>query len=68
MAGMDLCIHLIRKDLGSQAANAAARNLVAPPHRAGGQAQYPDSPVPHARTMPALPRPSSGRCGTSINR
>ncbi|WP_433205288.1 GlxA family transcriptional regulator [Nocardia sp. CA-107356] len=46
MAGMDLCIHLIRKDLGSQAANAAARNLVVPPHRAGGQAQYLESPVP----------------------
>ncbi|MEU0506169.1 helix-turn-helix domain-containing protein [Nocardia sp. NPDC005998] len=46
MAGMDLCIHLIRKDLGSQAANAAARNMVVPPHRAGGQAQYLESPVP----------------------
>lgn len=46
MAGMDLCIHLIRQDLGSRTANAAARNLVVPPHRAGGQAQYLDSPVP----------------------
>ncbi|MET9492023.1 helix-turn-helix domain-containing protein [Nocardia sp. NPDC006630] len=46
MAGMDLCIHLIRKDLGSGAANAAARYLVVPPHRAGGQAQYLESPVP----------------------
>ncbi|WP_405492197.1 GlxA family transcriptional regulator [Nocardia sp. NBC_00511] len=46
MAGMDLCIHLIRKDLGSHAANAAARYLVVSPHRAGGQAQYLQSPVP----------------------
>ncbi|AYF74870.1 helix-turn-helix domain-containing protein [Nocardia yunnanensis] len=46
MAGMDLCIHLIRKDLGAQAANAAARYLVVSPHRAGGQAQYLQSPVP----------------------
>lgn len=46
MAGMDLCIHLIRKDLGSGAANAAARYLVVSPHRAGGQAQYLQSPVP----------------------
>jgi len=48
MAGMDLCIHLIRKDLGAQVANAAARNMVVPPHRAGGQAQYVPSPVPVA--------------------
>ncbi|WP_225728533.1 MULTISPECIES: GlxA family transcriptional regulator [unclassified Nocardia] len=46
MAGVDLCIHLIRKDLGAQVANAAARNMVVPPHRSGGQAQYLDSPVP----------------------
>lgn len=46
MAGMDLCIHLIRKDLGSRVANAAARGLVVPPHRAGGQAQYLRNPVP----------------------
>ncbi|MFE3189734.1 GlxA family transcriptional regulator [Nocardia sp. NPDC059240] len=45
-AGLDLCIHLIRKDLGAQAANAAARYLVVSPHRAGGQAQYLQSPVP----------------------
>ncbi len=49
MAGIDLCVHLIRKDLGSRIANAAARNLVVSPHRAGGQAQFLSSPVP-ART------------------
>ncbi|WP_216896408.1 GlxA family transcriptional regulator [Nocardia alni] len=49
MAGIDLCVHLIRKDLGSHIANAAARNLVVSPHRAGGQAQFLSSPVP-ART------------------
>ncbi|MGF6886148.1 AraC family transcriptional activator FtrA [Nocardia sp. GAS34] len=48
MAGMDLCIHLIRKDLGAQVANAVARSMVVPPHRAGGQAQYVPSPVPLA--------------------
>lgn len=46
MAGMDLCLHLIRKDLGSHIANAVARYFVVSPHRAGGQAQYLESPVP----------------------
>ncbi|MBF6331585.1 GlxA family transcriptional regulator [Nocardia transvalensis] len=54
MAGVDLCIHLIRKDLGSCAANAAARGLVVPPHRAGGQAQYVESPVPVDAADPGL--------------
>jgi transcriptional regulator GlxA family with amidase domain len=45
-AGLDLCVHLVRKDLGTRAANAVARNLVIPPHRSGGQAQYVESPVP----------------------
>lgn len=44
-AGLDLCLHLIRKDWGADAANKVARRLVVPPHRAGGQAQYVDRPV-----------------------
>jgi len=39
-AGLDLCLHLIRRDHGPAAANARARALVAPPRRTGGQAQY----------------------------
>ena len=39
-AGIDLCLHLIRGDHGAAAANSAARILVAPPQRQGGQAQY----------------------------
>jgi len=39
-AGVDLCLHLIRNDHGAAAANATARGLVAPPRRAGDQAQY----------------------------
>ncbi|WP_067665204.1 GlxA family transcriptional regulator [Nocardia miyunensis] len=54
MAGMDLCIHLIRKDLGSRIANAVARNLVVPPHRAGGQAQFLAAPVPAEAADPGL--------------
>ncbi|MFI9509138.1 GlxA family transcriptional regulator [Nocardia sp. NPDC052566] len=39
-AGLDLCLHIIRKDHGAAAANTRARVLVAPPHRRGGQAQF----------------------------
>jgi AraC family transcriptional regulator, transcriptional activator FtrA len=44
-ASLDLCLHLVRKDLGAEAANALARRLVTQPHREGGQAQYIDVPV-----------------------
>ncbi|MER7702578.1 helix-turn-helix domain-containing protein [Kitasatospora sp. NPDC097605] len=39
-AGVDLCLHIIRRDYGAAAANARARALVAPPRRHGGQAQF----------------------------
>jgi transcriptional regulator GlxA family with amidase domain len=45
-AGMDLGLHLIRVLRGASVANALARSMVVPPHRAGGQAQYIESPVP----------------------
>jgi transcriptional regulator GlxA family with amidase domain len=45
-AAIDLCLHLIRRDHGSTVANAVARRLVVPPHRAGGQAQFVSTPVP----------------------
>src|SRR5919107_4482593 len=45
-AGMDLCLHVVRGDLGADAATAIARWNVVPPHRDGGQAQYIDRPVP----------------------
>jgi AraC family transcriptional regulator, transcriptional activator FtrA len=44
-AGIDACLHLIRKDFGSKVANTVARRLVMPPHRDGGQAQYVAAPV-----------------------
>ena len=44
-AGLDLCLHLIRRDFGAEIANLVARRLVIPPHRDGGQAQFLDSPV-----------------------
>lgn len=45
-AGVDLCLHLVRRDHGSAAANDVARYCVVPPWRDGGQAQYIDRPVP----------------------
>ena len=44
-AGLDLCVHLIRKDFGPSIANALARRLVIPPHREGGQKQFVETPV-----------------------
>jgi AraC family transcriptional regulator, transcriptional activator FtrA len=45
-AGLDLCVHLVRRDFGPTVANAVARRLVVPPHRDGGQAQFIEAPVP----------------------
>lgn len=39
-AGLDLCLHLIRRDHGERAANNTARYLVVAAHRDGDQAQY----------------------------
>lgn len=47
-AGIDASLHLIRRELGSAAANVIARNMVVPPQRDGGQRQYIDRPVPEA--------------------
>jgi AraC family transcriptional activator FtrA len=44
-AGIDLCLHLVRRDYGADIANQVARRLVVPPHRDGGQAQYVPEPV-----------------------
>ncbi|GAA4943386.1 helix-turn-helix domain-containing protein [Nonomuraea thailandensis] len=45
-AGLDLCLHVIRRDHGSEVANRAARRCVMPPWRDGGQAQYIDRHLP----------------------
>src|SRR4051812_10965847 len=45
-AGIDLCLHIVRRDHGSAIANAVARRLGIPPHREGGQAQPIDPPMP----------------------
>ena len=45
-AGIDLCLHIVRRDLGAEHANRIARRMVVPPHRGGGQAQFVERPVP----------------------
>lgn len=44
-AGIDCCLHFVRKRLGAEAAARVARHLVVPPHRQGGQAQYIEQPI-----------------------
>ncbi|MGC0364313.1 transcriptional regulator GlxA family with amidase domain [Rhodococcus sp. 27YEA15] len=56
-AGIDLCLHIVRKEQGSRVANGIARRMVVPPHRDGGQAQYvcvPLAPIPDSSLGPVL--------------
>ncbi|MET8831472.1 helix-turn-helix domain-containing protein [Streptomyces sp. NPDC004610] len=45
-AGIDACLHIVRKEQGTEVANRIARRMVVPPHRDGGQAQYIERPLP----------------------
>jgi transcriptional regulator GlxA family with amidase domain len=45
-AGIDACLHLVRRELGSRVTNIIARRMVVPPQRDGGQRQFIDQPVP----------------------
>ena len=45
-AGIDACLHLVRRELGSAVVNTIARRMVVPPQRDGGQRQYVEQPVP----------------------
>ena len=45
-AGIDLCLHLVRRDHGAEVANRVARRMVVAAHRDGGQAQFIEAPVP----------------------
>ena len=48
-AGIDACLHVVRKEHGVAVANAIARRMVVPPFRDGGQAQYVEAPMPIGR-------------------
>jgi AraC family transcriptional regulator, transcriptional activator FtrA len=45
-AGIDACLHLVRRELGSAVATSIARRMVVPPQRDGGQRQFVELPVP----------------------
>src|SRR5215213_11461094 len=49
-AGIDACLHLVRRELGSEVTNKIARRMVVPPQRDGGQRQYVQQPVPECAT------------------
>jgi transcriptional regulator GlxA family with amidase domain len=51
-ASIDLALHLVRLDFGAAVANHVARDLVVPPHRDGGQAQFIDRPMPRCGSAP----------------
>ena len=44
-AAADLALHIVRSDHGAEIANRVARQMIAPPHRRGGQAQYVEVPL-----------------------
>ncbi|WP_160005871.1 GlxA family transcriptional regulator [Nocardioides sp. AX2bis] len=58
-SAIDACLHLVRRELGSEAAGTLARHLVVAPHRDGGQAQYISRPVPEPDSV--------GQFGDTIN-
>jgi AraC family transcriptional activator FtrA len=47
-AGIDACLHLVRRELGSEVAVTIARRMVVPPQRDGGQRQFIELPVPES--------------------
>ena len=53
-AAIDLCLHLIRREHGAEVANRVAREMVAPAHRSGGQAQFSRRPVAPLAAGPGL--------------
>ncbi|HWM01249.1 MAG TPA: helix-turn-helix domain-containing protein [Actinophytocola sp.] len=54
-AGVDLCLHVLRRDHGSEVANRVARYCVVPPWREGGQSQFIDRHVPDGGTDGTAP-------------
>ena len=54
-AGLDMMLHLVRRDYGARIANLVAQRLVIPLHREGGQAQYLPRPLPRNENSPLAP-------------
>ena len=67
-AAADLALHILRGDYGAAIANTVARQMVAPPHRRGGQAQYVETPLStRAEAATSWPPPWNGRCSGSAS-
>ena len=54
-AGLDAALHLMRQQFGARTAASAARRMVVPPHRDGGQAQFIARPVPECDSETLAP-------------
>jgi transcriptional regulator GlxA family with amidase domain len=54
-AGLDACLHLMRKEFGAQVASTVARRMVVPPYREGGQAQFVRTPLPQVESDALTP-------------
>jgi AraC family transcriptional activator FtrA len=65
-AGIDLCLHLVRRDHGAAHAALIARHMVMPPHREGGQVQYAPPPPP-ADALDGLLEWAGARLGTPLS-
>jgi AraC family transcriptional activator FtrA len=67
-AGIDLCMHLVRRDQGAWYAAHIARTMVMPPHREGGQSQYaaPPHPAQIDGTLAPLLEWVTGRLGEPL--
>ena len=68
-AGIDLCLHVVRRDYGAEIANQVARRMVVAPHREGGQAQYVRNPLRDNPTssLAAVMEWASGRLNTPLS-
>jgi AraC family transcriptional activator FtrA len=74
-AGIDMLLHLVRRDYGARVGNLVAQRLVVAPHREGGQAQFLPRPMAHdeqgrlarlldwLRANPALPHTVKSMAG-----
>ncbi|WP_460773230.1 GlxA family transcriptional regulator [Microbacterium sp. GXF7504] len=54
-AGLDACLHLLRQEIGAEAANMVARRMVVPPQRDGGQAQFITKPIAETSSLSLAP-------------
>ena len=72
-AGIDACLHLVRRELGTAIATKIARRMVVPPQRDGGQQQFVEMPIPECTADSLAPlltwvlaQPRRGRTGGSL--